>query len=180
MTRPFLLLSVAALGILLAAKTARAADSPDDAAIAAVRKSGEQVVSAFNAGKVDELAGMFLPKGELIDEEGDGLPGDERDPDLLTAFFKQYAGAKLSLNVESIRLVGPLAIDEGTRTMTMADGAAKSQFRYIAIWTKADKGWQLASFRDFTDEPAPDVPREPGTAGLARWRLDQRRCRREG
>ena len=155
MTRPFFLLSVAALGILLAAGTARAADSPDDAAIAAVRKSGEQVVAAFNAGKVDELAGMFLPKGELIDEEGTVYQGTKEIKDLLSAFFKQYAGAKLALNVESIRPFGTLAIDEGTRTMTMADGAAKSHFRYIAIWTKADKGWQLASFRDFTDEPAP-------------------------
>jgi uncharacterized protein (TIGR02246 family) len=155
MTRPLFAMTVAALGIFCTAEIARAADSPDDAAIAAVRKSGEQAVTAFNAGKADELAAMFLPKGELIDEEGTVYQGTEEIKDLLTAFFKQFAGAKLSLNVESVRLVGPLAIDEGTRTMTMADGAVKSQFRYIAIWTKGEKGWQLASFRDFTDDPAP-------------------------
>ena len=39
--------------------------------------------------------------------------------------------------------------------MTAADGAVKSQFRYLAVWTKTEKGWQLASFRDFADDPVP-------------------------
>jgi uncharacterized protein (TIGR02246 family) len=144
-----------ALSVALAVDTVRAADNPDDAAIAAIRKSDELVVSAFNAGKADELAAMFLPKGELIDEEGTVYQGTQEIKDLLTAFFKNFPKAKLAINVESIRMVGPVAIDEGTRTMTTEDGKVKSQFRYIAIWTKGDKGWQLASFRDFADDPAP-------------------------
>jgi uncharacterized protein (TIGR02246 family) len=147
--------SLAAMSVLLAVGVVRAADSPDDAAVAAVRKSGERLVIAFNAGKIDELANMFLPKGELIDEEGTVYQGPQEIKDLLKTFFQQFAGAKLAINVESIRLVGPVAIDEGTRTMTAADGAVKSQFRYISVWAKTDKGWQLASLRDFADDPAP-------------------------
>ena len=147
--------ALAATTVFLAAGVARAADSGDEAATAAVRKSAEQVVSTFNAGKTDALAAMFLPKGELIDEQGTVYQGPKEIKSVLDAFFQQFPGAKLAVDVESIRMVGPVAIDEGTRTMTTADGAVKSKFRYIAIWAKADKGWQLASFRDFADDPAP-------------------------
>jgi uncharacterized protein (TIGR02246 family) len=155
MTLRLFLASLAALSVLHAVELVRAADGPDDAAIAAVRKSNEQLMTAFNSGKADELAGMFLPKGELVDEEGTVYQGPREIKDLLSAFFKQFPGAKLAIKAESIRLVGPVAIDEGTRTMTTADAAVKSQFRYIAVWAKTDKGWQLASVRDFTDDPVP-------------------------
>ncbi|HEY2838687.1 MAG TPA: DUF4440 domain-containing protein [Pirellulales bacterium] len=152
-------LSLVALSILPAGAVIRAADNPDDAAIAAIRKSEEQVVAAFNAGKPDDISAMFLAKGELIDEEGTVYQGPQEIKDLLVAFFKNFPGAKLAIKVESIRLVGPVAIDEGTRTMTTADGAVKSQFRYLAVWAKGENGWQLASFRDFSDDPVP-TPRE--------------------
>jgi uncharacterized protein (TIGR02246 family) len=155
MTLRFFATSLAAASVLLAVEMVCAADNPDEAAMAAVRKSDEQLVTAFNAGKADELAAMFLPKGELIDEEGTVYQGPQEIKGLLSAFFKQFSGAKLAIKAESIRLVGPVAIDEGTRTMTTADGAVKSQFRYIAIWAKSDKGWQLASLRDFSDDPVP-------------------------
>jgi len=148
-------MGLATIGVVFAAETIRAADSADDAAIAAVRNSGEKVVAAFNAGKVDEAADMFLPKGELIDEEGTVYQGPQQIKELFAAFFQQFPGAKLAIEVESIRLVGPVAIDEGTRTMTTADGAVKSQFRYIAVWAKAENDWRLASFRDFADDPPP-------------------------
>ena len=127
----------------------------DDAAIAAVRKSVEQFSAAFNAGKVDGLASMFLPKGEVIDENGSVYQGPQEIKGLLNAFFQKFPGAKLAIDVQSVRLVGPVAIEEGTRTITVKDGATKSQFRYIAVWAKTDKGWQIASLRDFTDDPVP-------------------------
>jgi len=152
-------MSLMIASLLLAGGSARPAQAQEDAAIAAVRKSEDQLVTAFNAGKADVLAGMFLPKGELIDEEGKVYQGPQEIKELLSTFFKQFAGAKLALNVESVRMVGPVAIDEGTRTMSTADGGVKSQFRYIAVWAKTDKGWQLASLRDFADDPAP-TPQE--------------------
>ncbi|MCE9552724.1 MAG: nuclear transport factor 2 family protein [Planctomycetes bacterium] len=112
-------------------------------------------MKAFNAGKADELTEMFLPKGELIDEEGTIYQGQREIKDLLSGFFAKFPGAKLALDIQSIRLVGPVAIEEGTRTITTKDGANKSQFRYLAIRTKTDSGWRIASFRDFADDPLP-------------------------
>jgi uncharacterized protein (TIGR02246 family) len=144
--------SAALFATLLFASSASPGWAQEDAA---VRKGAEQLAAAFNAGKVDELAGMFLPQGELIDEEGTVYQGTAEIKGLLTAFFTRFPGAKLSLNIESIRLLGPLAIEEGTRTITTKDGATKSQFRYLAVHAKADNGWKIASFRDFSDDPAP-------------------------
>ncbi|MCE9525013.1 MAG: nuclear transport factor 2 family protein [Planctomycetales bacterium] len=137
------------------AATPATASSPDDAAIAQVRKSSEQVTTAFNAGKVDELASMFLAKGEIIDEEGTVYQGEKEIKELLSAFFKKFPGTKLAMEIESVRIVGPVAIEEGTRTMKAMDGTTQSKFRYISVRAKTDDGWKIASLRDFSDDPEP-------------------------
>lgn len=146
-------LAIAVLIVAGWASHARGQDQED--AAAAVRKSADQVAQVFNAGKAAEVAKMFLPQGELIDEAGVIYRGQREIQDLIAAFFEQFPGAKLSLSIESIRLVGPVAIDEGTRSLTTADGEEKSRFRYIGVWARTKDGWRLASFRDFPDDPAP-------------------------
>ncbi|MFN0020925.1 MAG: SgcJ/EcaC family oxidoreductase [Pirellulaceae bacterium] len=139
------------------AAAAPASSGPDDAAIALVRKSSEQLTAGFNAGKVDELASMFLPKGEIIDEEGTVYQGEKEIKDLLTAFFKKFPGTKLTMEIESVRIVGPVAIEEGTRTMKAMDGSTQSKFRYISVRAKTEDGWRIASLRDFSDDPEPSA-----------------------
>jgi uncharacterized protein (TIGR02246 family) len=143
-----------ALSLLLVASMARA-DADDDVTIAAVRKSGDAMTTLFNAGKVNEMAASFVPQGEIIDEEGTVYRGQPEIKSLLTKFFEKFPGAKLTRSIESVRPVGPVAIEEGTRTITTKDGSVKSQFRYISVWVKTNGGWQLASLRDFSDDPAP-------------------------
>ena len=143
------------LSLLNSVTVANAADTSDEAAKAAVRKSAEGMAAAFNSGKVDALVVTFLPNGELIDEEGTVYQGQQEIRGLLNAFFQSFPGSKFATDVESIRIVGPVAIEEGKRTITTQDGSVKSHFRYIAVWAKTDRGWQLASFRDFADEPVP-------------------------
>ena len=140
------------LALLLSAAAAHGADD-DQAEI--VRKRALHLVEIFNAAKADEVTAMFLPNGELITEAGTVFQGPGEIKDVLEKFFAQFPGVKLALDIESIRLVGPIAIDEGTRTMSTADGTVKAQFRYIAVWAKTDSDWQLASFREFADDPAP-------------------------
>jgi hypothetical protein len=38
--------------------------------VAAIRAADERLVAAFNAGKADQLALLFHPEAEFIDEEG--------------------------------------------------------------------------------------------------------------
>jgi uncharacterized protein (TIGR02246 family) len=132
--------------------TASPASAQNDPESAAIRSSDEQLVKAFNAGKADELAAMFLPKGELVDEQGIVYPGQAAIKDLLTKFFAKYPGSKLTLSVESIRIIGPVAFEEGTRSTATKDNAATSQVRYSLVRAKTATGWQIASLRDFSDD----------------------------
>jgi uncharacterized protein (TIGR02246 family) len=141
-------------GLLAAAAGPLLAAEQEEAQVAAVRKSAERLATVFNAGKVDELAAMFLPQGEVISEDGEVYHGEKEIKELLNSFFTRFPETKLTVQIESIRLVGPVAIEEGMRTMTAKDGATKSQFRYIAVWTKSASDWKLASIRDFAEEPA--------------------------
>lgn len=147
---PSLLLTLAAWTSPLAAQT--------DPATAEIRASGEQFVKAFNAGNAADLAAMFLPKGELIDEQGTVYQGTKEVGELFAVFFAKFPGAKLALDIESIRNVGGnLAIEEGTRTISAAkveDG--KAHLRYTAVRVKGQDGkWQIASIRQFTADPLP-------------------------
>ncbi|MBX7074020.1 MAG: SgcJ/EcaC family oxidoreductase [Pirellulales bacterium] len=143
---------VALIGLALVTPV-MADDDPEATAIAAVKSSHEQVLKSFNEGKADAVAAAFLPQGELIDEAGVIYRGNEEIKSILTSFFERYAGVKLALDIETVRLVGPVAIEEGTRAMTTADGEETSRFRYIAVWAKPEKQWRLASFRDFAETP---------------------------
>ena len=148
-------LALTIVSVFLVAGRELPVQGQEDAVIESVRKSEEAAATAFNAGKADDLAGMFLPEGEFIDEEGVVYQGQQEIKGLFSAFFEKFPESKLAVDVESIRLTGPVAIEEGTRTITTKDGATRSQFRYIAVRVKSDSGWKIASFRDFSDDPVP-------------------------
>jgi uncharacterized protein (TIGR02246 family) len=83
--------------------------------------------SLFNEGKAKELAENFLPDGELIDDEGNLYRGREELQDLFERFFATFPGAKLTLHVDSLRIIGPrLAIEEGTRIVSVGEGAVNA------------------------------------------------------
>lgn len=143
------------LGIGLSSAPTVALAADDDAIVAELKAGGEKLVAAFNAGKATETAAFFLPKGEWIDEEGTVYQGKEQIEEVLKAYFEKFPGAKMGLEVESVRVVGPVAIEEGSRTMTGGKAGGEAIIRYIAVYAKSDAGWRIASVRDFADDPAP-------------------------
>lgn len=126
----------------------------------AIRKSGEQLIESFNAAKAEEVAARFLPVGEFIDDQGNVYSGREEITALFASFFERFPGSKLTLNVESIRPIGPnLAIEEGSRTITTKDGEERAVVRYVTVWTNTDGQWSVASVREAADDPPP-TPKE--------------------
>ena len=126
----------------------------DEPATTEIRDNSSKLASAFNSAKVDDITAMFMPKGELTDEQGTVHKGHEAIKDLLTKFFAKFPGTQMEIISDSIRLVGPVAIQEGTRFTTAKDGSNAS-VRFVAILTKTDQGWRIASIRDFADESIP-------------------------
>ncbi len=120
---------------------------------------GEKVTAAFNSGNAAELAQLFVPEGEWIDENGTLFQGREEIQTILTAYFQQFPGATLRLQPDSIRNLGPaIAIEEGLREVVVEQTGVKLALRYITVLTKGESGWQIASLRDFEAPPV----RSPG------------------
>jgi len=139
-----------AIGVALLAQSPLSAQN--DAATAAIHAANEQFVKSFNAGNVEELAAMFLPEGELIDDEGETHKGQAAIGELLTKFFAKYPGVKLAVEVEAIRVIGPVAFEEGTRTTTTKDQSAAARVRYSIVRSKVGDNWKIASLDDFSEE----------------------------
>lgn len=123
----------------------------EDPASAEIRKESEKLASAFSGGKADEVAAMFLAKGELIDEEGTIYQGQSEIKALVTAFVAKFPGSQMTNKIESIRVLGTIAIQEGRRVTTTKDGTVAT-IRYTSVLAKTDQGWRFASLRDIVDE----------------------------
>ena len=138
--------------------SAHAADA--DAALAtALAAEGQATVKVFGAGDATALAAMFLETGEVVDEDGGVVAGRPAIADLFGRFFARFPQATLAMEIVSARSLGAgLAVEEGVRRITTADGAA-AQMRYVAVRSKQGERWPIASYREFADDPLP-TPRE--------------------
>jgi uncharacterized protein (TIGR02246 family) len=121
-----------------------------------IQKITLDLTNAFNGSKADDIAAMFLADGELVDEQGTVYKGQDAIKDLLKMFFAKFPGTQMEIAVDSIRLVGPVAIQEGTRFTSSKDGSNAS-VRFVSVLSKTDKGWKIASLSDFADESATDA-----------------------
>jgi len=125
---------------------------------ASIRQQSQRLVEAHNAGQAKAVAAAFLPEGEAVDEEGNVYQGREQVEQVFTKFFEAYPGAKMTLDVASIRVLGPgLAVEEGTRKVVTKDGTGKVATRFTLMYMKRDGQWLIASARDFVadEEPTP-------------------------
>ena len=113
-----------------------------------LRKFSEETILLFNRGDANGLASRFLVDGELVDERGVVYVGQAEIKNLFAGFFSKFQATKLEMSIDSLRVIGAVAIEDGSRTMSTADGVSKSQFRYQVIWSKVSDGWKIASFRD--------------------------------
>jgi uncharacterized protein (TIGR02246 family) len=140
---------------LLAGAMAASAQAPSDPDRAAIRASDEQLVKAFNSGQAEAVAALFLPQGELIDDAGGAHRGQQAIRELLTQYFAKFPGVQLVAEVESLSVIGPVAIEEGSRHTMTKDGNATATVHFTAVRTKVGDRWLIASLRDYADEAAP-------------------------
>ncbi len=77
----------------------------------AIKKKVAAMSNAFDKQDAAALADVFLPDGEMLNEEGTIYKGREELIELFRSFFNRFPGAKLTLDVESVRAIGPRAGD---------------------------------------------------------------------
>ena len=163
MTR-WILCTAAAVLLAAAATPCRAQATAEATALSplesAIIRESEATVKAFNAADAAALGGMFLENGELIDESGTAHAGKAAITELFKGFFTNYPKSVLEMQVMSVRPIGDaIAVEEGERRITAADGASAAQVRYVTVRSKQGDRWPIASYREFSDNPLP-TPQE--------------------
>lgn len=139
-----------------------AARSQDDAdSTKPIRELTEAFVHALNQGDIDHALSLFVENCELIDETGTLHRGRDEIKELLVNFGVKFPSARMAIEVESIRFVGPIAIEDGARVTIDSEGNS-SVVKYTAVVVQENGAWKIASVRDFPDE----VPATPGESLL--------------
>lgn len=145
-TRRIILAVVFAVGL---ATQARAADDAAAAEQAAITKTAEAFVAAFEKGDAPALAAFWTPDGDYIDSHGRAIKGREAIAADFAQMFKDVKGLKLRIEVTSVRLPTPdTAIEDGVTSVIMPDNSPPVRARYTNTLVKQDGKWLLASVRE--------------------------------
>jgi uncharacterized protein (TIGR02246 family) len=126
---------------------ARAAES--DPQEAAITKTAEAFVDAFQRGDAKAIASFWTPDGDYVDPSGrvlSGRPAIEKD---FADLFAENKGLKLRIEVASLKFPTPdTAVEDGITAVLAPDGTAPSRARYSNFLVKKDGQWLLASVRE--------------------------------
>ncbi len=137
--------------------SAAAAPSADELAI---RQNTAAYVAAFDKGDAAELVKCFTVDAEYIDEAGEVVQGRPAIQESVAQDFAEHPGLQLALEVETLRMISPgVATEDGSATVTDAEGTVLAYNHYNAVIVKVDGHWLLASVR----EHAPKDRREHRT-----------------
>jgi uncharacterized protein (TIGR02246 family) len=142
------------VGSVAAAQEGQPAQAANESA--AVQRSSRKILDAYNAGRAQDIAAMFLPDGEAVDEAGNIYHGREQVEQVFGRFFARFPGAKMTLETSSVRMLGPaLAVEDGKRKVVTQDGAGKAATRFTLVYAKLDGAWLVASAREFAADESP-------------------------
>jgi uncharacterized protein (TIGR02246 family) len=112
--------------------------------IQSVTQLDEDYEAAYNRGDANAVAAFYTTDAEYVDEGGNVVSGRGDIEKLLVEEFTTNPGAKLKINVESIRLLSPdVLVEKGIATITARD-RRQGTSRYIAVYTKRAGNWKIS------------------------------------
>lgn len=137
----------------LAAETTKKPTSPEATAIT---NQVPDYIKAYNAGEAKALAEYFTDDAEYTDENGQVTQGRSDIQQLLTNTFSENKGAKLDMQMDSVRPLGSDVFQgRGETTVTSPDGQKRSA-SYAAIYGKKDGKWLISSLIEYPEaDPTP-------------------------
>src|SRR5208282_5734439 len=116
----------------------------------------EAFAKAYNAGNAKAIASLFVPEGEIVDEEGQATQGREGIEQFFGGVFKEHPKSHMDLAIGSIRFIGSnMAVEEGVATVTEGPDEPAERSPYSVVYSCRDGKWLTASSRDFPDEALP-------------------------
>jgi uncharacterized protein (TIGR02246 family) len=117
--------------------------------VEAIRKTGQDFEAAYSAQKIEALANLYTPDGEVVDVEGNVVRGRAAIAEEFRKIFASQPNGKMTVSIASIRLVAPdVAVEDGTTRTVPAPNQPPIYGRYVAVHAKRDGQWRVASVRD--------------------------------
>ncbi|MBI2823734.1 MAG: SgcJ/EcaC family oxidoreductase [Planctomycetia bacterium] len=149
MMRTTICLTLALCGGTLARAQDKKQPSGPSGDEATIRRSVASFIDAFNRGDAKALAAHWAEEGIYLNPQtGERLAGREEIAKAYAAMFAEGGSPKLSVSVDSLRLLDDkVAVEEGLATVRRGDEAPEND-SYIAIHVKRDGKWQLESVRE--------------------------------
>ena len=100
--------------------------------------------AAYNRGDANAVAAFYTNDAEYVDEGGNVVSGRDDIDKLLAEEFTTNPGAKLEIDVKSVRLLSPdVLVEEGIATIAAPDGALGTS-RYVAVYIKRAGNWKIS------------------------------------
>jgi uncharacterized protein (TIGR02246 family) len=132
------------------------ADQADDEA--AIRKTDEAYVEAYNKHDAKAVAALWSPEAVYVDPDtGDEAVGRDEIEKEFSDTFADLKDAKLEMNVDSIKFFSPnVAIETGTARI-IRPTAEPDESTYSALFVKRDGMWMLDRVSE-EDSPTPPSP----------------------
>jgi len=127
--------------------------------VAAVRKTADEFQRAFNAGDARAVAALWTLGGDYTEADGETLVGREMIESAYGDFFRANPQAKIEVEIENVRVLGPnVVIEEGTSKLIRAGEADESAdessaARYSALHVRDADGWKMASVTEWPTDP---------------------------
>lgn len=143
-----------------AATTAKPATAdqaaPENPELAAIRKTSEAFVEAFNKADAKGIAQLWAKEGEYVDESGQVTVGRLKIEELYQTFLASHPKMQIKVQIDSLRLLSDqTAIEDGRSMLSPSIPGAPAFSRYTAIHVKEGGSWKMASVRDLpTANPA--------------------------
>ena len=124
-------------------QTVRAEDTSAASDEKAIRAQADAYTSAFGKGDATALAQMWTADGTYVDAEGREFKSREKIEKLFQAYFKDFHGETLKLEIESVRFPAPnVAVEDGSCTLLQRD-VPMSQTKYSVVHVKDSTGWHM-------------------------------------
>lgn len=152
------LIAIAGLSCVLVATqlAAETTEKPTSPEATAITNQVPDYIKAYNAGDAKALAQYFTDDAEYTDENGQVTQGRSDIQQLLTDTFSENNGAKLDMQMNSVRPLGSDVFQgRGETTVTSPDGQKRSS-SYAAIYGKKDGKWLISSLIEYPEaDPTP-------------------------
>ncbi len=101
----------------------------------AIRATADDFVKAFNAADAKAVGALWATDAEYTDESGQSYHGRAAIEKEYADLFKEHRGATMTVNIESIRFLGPdIAMEKGIAKVKLPGGRCRHRDR-VTPWS---------------------------------------------